>query len=405
MANEIDDVTAQAILASQLQDLEELEGLYRNEGQLTDGDVALHLYRQELRRFAVSLRDHRIGTLYGESPSTNDQLPELQPDVDPLLQLHVLVHDALNPRSINGRRHHDSLEASHSRVEPGTQYHTTVGDNDREQNTKRTQRSSYDGLPGAVPSGYPCKRRRLGFGEGQYSKISCSLEDRNVNDPVSERQQPAQSELQGVCIVCQDRFQQRKLLHLACGHDYCHECMVALFNNAMKDESLFPPRCRKQVVPLAMVQRHFAPGFSKTFRKRQVEMNTPNRTYCCTKSCSVFIEPSNIEGDKATCPDCKIQTCIICKGCAHQGDCPEDPAMISLMATAAQEGYKQCPSCRLLVELTFGCNHMTYVIIDNQQEYNHIDHDPDVGAEHSSVTSVESPGRIALAHSSIRSAS
>ncbi|KAL8770734.1 MAG: hypothetical protein Q9209_003601 [Squamulea sp. 1 TL-2023] len=396
MAHEFDDVTAQAILASQLQDLEDLEGFYRHEGELTDRGVALHLYREELRRFAVSLRDHRIGTLFGESPSTNDQLPELPPHVNPPLCLHVPIHDPLKDRSMNNS---DPQEASHSRLESETQHLTTGGDDVVKQNTKRTERSSNDRSPGAVPNGYPCKRRRLGFGEGQYAKISSSSEDWTV---FSERQQ---SELQAVCIVCQDQFLQRKPSCLACGHNCCHACLVALFNNAMKDESLFPPRCCKQIIPLIMVQRHFDHDFPETFRKRQVEMNTPNRTYCCTKSCLVFIESLNIEGDKATCPACKTQTCIICKGSAHKGECPEDPAVISLMATAAQEGYKQCPSCRLLVELTFGCNHMTYVIINDRQKNNPIDRSADVGAERNSVMSVESLGRIALALISTTSAS
>lgn len=109
-------------------------------------------------------------------------------------------------------------------------------------------------------------------------------------------------------------------------------------------------------------QQYLIDDFPEDFRQRQLEMDTPNRTYCSSIPCSIFIGPSNIEGDKATCPNCDTRTCTICKGGAHDGDCPQDPAVVALTATAVREGFKQCPSCRLLVELTFGCNHVTYAI-------------------------------------------
>lgn len=113
-----------------------------------------------------------------------------------------------------------------------------------------------------------------------------------------------------------------------------------------------------------MVQQHLPDGFPEAFRQRQLEMDTPNRTYCSNKPCSIFIRPSNMDGDKATCPECDTRTCTICKGGAHEGDCPQDSAVVALMAAAAREGFKQCPSCRVMVELTFGCNHMTYAFFD-----------------------------------------
>lgn len=58
------------ILASQLQDLNDLEGHYQTQDVLTDEQLALRLYREELRRYATTLPDHRIGTY-----SVNRQIP------------------------------------------------------------------------------------------------------------------------------------------------------------------------------------------------------------------------------------------------------------------------------------------------------------------------------------------
>ncbi|KAI4230058.1 MAG: hypothetical protein L6R36_000315 [Xanthoria steineri] len=84
MDDEIDDPTAIAILAAQVQDLDDLEDHHQTPDVLTDEHLALRLYRQELQRYATTLRDHRIGTLFGESPHTNHHLPELPLDGSPI---------------------------------------------------------------------------------------------------------------------------------------------------------------------------------------------------------------------------------------------------------------------------------------------------------------------------------
>lgn len=183
----------------------------------------------------------------------------------------------------------------------------------------------------------------------------------------SEEREPtaeAVTSLQGTCTVCIDDVMQSQLVHLACGHDYCVECAVRLFNSAMKDESRFPPQCCGVTIPLHPVEHVLPSNFPGTFHQREIELSapSPDRLYCSCSTCSAFIDTAtvNIEKDKVVCPKCQTRTCTICKGAAHEdSDCPQDPAMISLMAMAAAEGYKQCPSCHRLVDLTFGCNHMT----------------------------------------------
>ncbi|KAL8716422.1 MAG: hypothetical protein Q9220_000329 [cf. Caloplaca sp. 1 TL-2023] len=165
--------------------------------------------------------------------------------------------------------------------------------------------------------------------------------------------------LEGKCFICGDSLPMSRILRLPCNHDYCDDCITSLFRSAMKDESLFPPRCCRQDVRVTQVQCLFPDDFMLTFKQREIELGTPNPIYCSNKTCSSFIDHSHIEEDIATCPKCESKTCTVCRGIDHQGDCPEDPAVVSLMEVVKKEGYKQCHSCRRLVEITFGCNHMT----------------------------------------------
>ena len=160
------------------------------------------------------------------------------------------------------------------------------------------------------------------------------------------------------CVICSDVFRTRRLITTPCGDHYCKACIGQLYDLAMKDESLFPPRCCRQPIPLGIATRMLTSGQIEKFLEKRVELGTPNRTYCHDTSCLAFIRPDNISGEKAMCT-CGELTCVVCKAAAHEDDCPEDPAYASLMAFAAAEGYQTCRQCKRLVELSIGCNHMT----------------------------------------------
>ena len=161
-----------------------------------------------------------------------------------------------------------------------------------------------------------------------------------------------------ICVICSDKFQARHLIAAPCGHHYCKVCIRQLYNLAVKDESLFPPRCCRQPIPVGIARRMLTSGQVQKFLEKSVEFSTPNRTYCHVTSCLAFISPDNITGEKARCT-CGALTCVVCKAAAHQGDCPKDPAYASLMGFARAQGYQTCQQCKRLVELAVGCNHMT----------------------------------------------
>ena len=160
------------------------------------------------------------------------------------------------------------------------------------------------------------------------------------------------------CLACMDHKHHFDIMEVPCAHGYCRACVIHMFEAAIADESSFPPRCCEEIT-VAVARDFLSPELVQRYEAKAFEFSTPNRTYCSTPTCSTFIPPNQIRIDVGTCPRCRHQTCTICKAASHTGDCPEDPSHQSLLATAQREGWQQCYSCHRLVEIHYGCNHMT----------------------------------------------
>ena len=166
--------------------------------------------------------------------------------------------------------------------------------------------------------------------------------------------------VQKTCVSCDERINYFGAVYAPCGHDYCQDCAKQLFLNSMRDESLFPPRCCRQAIPLAAVDVFLTAEFTKHFEEKAVEFSTSDRLYCAWPTCSAFIPPAKINGDIAICPKCEFWVCTMCKGRTHQGrDCPKDAALNALISTAKTEGWQRCIRCKRYIELNLGCNHIT----------------------------------------------
>ena len=168
----------------------------------------------------------------------------------------------------------------------------------------------------------------------------------------------------GHCIACGDDKDFFEVARVPCkhGHEYCRDCLAELFRLAMIDETLFPPRCDGEAIPLQHVRFFLPPDLAKEFESKSVELSTKNRTYCHERACSAFIPSDAVANDVATCPQCRRTTCVTCKQQSHTGDCPEDRALQQLVETANVEQWQRCYECNRIVELETGCNHMSYVL-------------------------------------------
>ncbi|KAK1573278.1 IBR finger domain-containing protein [Colletotrichum navitas] len=162
------------------------------------------------------------------------------------------------------------------------------------------------------------------------------------------------------CISCLDIFICADMARCPCGHQYCQTCLRELFATSLTDESLFPPKCCGKSIPINDYWRFLPSTLATDFRAKEVEFSTPNRTYCHIPTCSRFIPKEFIKADVASCKGCGQRTCTMCKGAEHKDqDCVQDTLTQNLLEVAAANGWQRCFSCRAIVELDHGCNHMT----------------------------------------------
>lgn len=161
------------------------------------------------------------------------------------------------------------------------------------------------------------------------------------------------------CTSCMDEISVSRLIRTPCDHEYCHDCLKNLIQHSVHDESLFPPQCCRQTIPVDEHKEVLGASLVLRSRERAVEFSTQNRTYCHNTRCAAFIVPSCIEDDVGFCKDCGALTCVHCKGASHAGDCPLDRDLQRMLQVARQEGWRRCYECSAMVELNTGCYHIT----------------------------------------------
>jgi hypothetical protein len=97
----------------------------------------------------------------------------------------------------------------------------------------------------------------------------------------------------------------------------------------------------------------------RRFAEKAREFETPNRVYCHINTCSVFLGPATDNQVSTPCQACWARTCTRCKNAAH-GTLPcDDQLDQEVLALGESEGWRRCPACHQLIELSMGCFHMT----------------------------------------------
>ena len=155
------------------------------------------------------------------------------------------------------------------------------------------------------------------------------------------------------CVACTEL---RETIQMPCQHQYCTRCVIRLISDATVDESLFPPRCCGQTIPLSLVRPYISGDLTVRIEQKAIEFNAPYRTYCT--SCGSFIKLYDTEGNRGHCPACNQDTCVLCKRRFHNGDCPKDTALEDVLRIADEAGWQRCLGCHTMVERREGCNHM-----------------------------------------------
>jgi IBR domain, a half RING-finger domain len=326
----MDDLSAALAVQLLLEDSEQLrinsKGKSR-ELEVSDAELALAYFEEDLGKVSVILADRQMTQSIGVAVQTDgnvltelsSQEQEAGSDREVALRLGGQAVPPRKPWIVSSAEMDEGLLAKLS-----ARYVSSPAPNDESGGPASADSEGESGMPVST-----------GFG-GAY--------------PHSKKRR---------CTACQEYQEFSKIARAPCGHEYCEDCLRNLFESSMTDESLFPPRCCKQSIPTGAVRIFLTSELIDQYELKKIEFGTTNRTYCSSPRCSVFLHTENIDGDRGTCPDCGVVTCTMCKTAAHEGDCPADTDLQLVLATAAENQWQRCYSCRRLVELDTGCNHIT----------------------------------------------
>lgn len=331
--DEVDDATAALIIQLQQEDLEALQLSdkgKRREDNLSDADIATKLLQEELELKRFTLNDHCMSRSLAQAVITDSALP-----TEAVIQEDAVANDRLLAERVgNGED-----------IESGAEAVSGAQDLD-------------DLLIARLTALYVS-------GTDEDCTTPAVNEGNETTRPESSRwaaaRENASKRTHHECTSCGDHKQAFETFRAPCEHMYCQECLTQLFELSTTDETLFPPRCCRQGIPLTSVRLYLSRELVLRFQKKTVEFETSDRTYCSRPTCSTFIPPNSIAGEVATCIACFTDTCTICKGNSHEGDCPADTATQQVLETAREQGWQRCYNCKIMVELDVGCNHMTYV--------------------------------------------
>jgi IBR domain, a half RING-finger domain len=149
----------------------------------------------------------------------------------------------------------------------------------------------------------------------------------------------------------------------ACDHQSCVECLRSLFRAVLRDTSLLPIRCCEIPIDTSIASALMRQEEFETLERRIAEFEAKRKMYC--PSCNTFINLDDIGNATDLACDCGAELCAVCATLAHpRRTCLENQSRqtvsdAAVLELARREGWKQCPRCANLIELSTGCNHMT----------------------------------------------
>jgi hypothetical protein len=218
-------------------------------------------------------------------------------------------------------------------------------------------------------SSTPCKLTIRG-GEEARHHLSMLL-DQSLEEMDIHNSPPGTTD---ICPICYDTVSHP--VQLDCGHIYCTECIRHYLKSAC-DTKVFPLVCMgneaqcKVAIPIPAIQRFLPPqrfdNLVNVAFSTYIDLHPKDFRYCTTPDC-IQIYRCNA-GEAQKCPSCFAAVCSSCHEEAHEGmTCAEralhkNPTEQERLNElwASENGVKKCPSCKVWIEKTYGCNHMTCI--------------------------------------------
>ncbi|XP_031119434.1 probable E3 ubiquitin-protein ligase RNF217 isoform X3 [Ipomoea triloba] len=177
------------------------------------------------------------------------------------------------------------------------------------------------------------------------------------------------------CEIClEDKGKWQMIEHEGCSHSFCSECMskhiIARVEANMLEVNCPGINCRSLLN--ASHYRHLVPKETLVRWDEAVCKSMyvdSQKLYCPYRDCSAMLVNDTGEAmGKSTCPLCKRSFCAACQVPWHsEFTCKKfkklntqkkkEDAMV--MTLAKKKHWQKCPQCKMLVEKSEGCIHMT----------------------------------------------
>ena len=182
------------------------------------------------------------------------------------------------------------------------------------------------------------------------------------------RQGDVASSSDAICPVC---FGEAIVpVSLACGHQWCRTCLTSYLTSAVENK-MFPLKCLgndaacTECIPLGLSRRLLsAADFSAVIEAAfwVYAHSRPDEFHHCPTPDCTQVYRSAPPNAVLQCPSCLVRICPTCHIEYHDGmTCEErDVAEDKLFKEwTSNNDVKSCPGCKVPIERSEGCNHMT----------------------------------------------
>ena len=170
------------------------------------------------------------------------------------------------------------------------------------------------------------------------------------------------------CVVCAESCDADFSITFPapCGHSYCRDCLRTYIEKCCNDKEIFPPQCCRVRLPMnETVHNLLGQELADQFELMVAEYDDDDKVYCSNPRCSRYIRRSadgreNGSFRDVRCTACGHLTCRFCKYPHHETRrCGPSLADDQVKALGAIHGWRACFRCKMMVERSAGCDHMT----------------------------------------------
>jgi hypothetical protein len=247
------------------------------------------------------------------------------------------------------------------------EHHAVTNDRASEMQIKEARPDEVAQMPDIDPIK---KRRKLSENlspevEGRYEALVAELSNvcwkaRGSGEGTSTSAAMSSSKTDGRrtvdCDTCWEEMDDFETIRLKCGHKHCPGCLGKSIRIATQQNSF--PRCC-EIISLQNAAEALTEIELIEYHAFVTSHDTGPRVLCSGEQCGIPLAPSWIRHELGLCLQCDSQTCTICRGPYHRGECPNDADTKSLFEVAENKRWQRCLHCGMIVMLATGCYHIT----------------------------------------------